>query len=95
LGSGTRERGTFGPASIWRMDAHIGNPRFPWRLRDGSLIQVAADLVWWNTLIANPSFKTLRIPIVIGNYHSHPQDQAEFRARDERPLLSDPGVSLL
>jgi FkbM family methyltransferase len=95
LGSGTRERGTFGPASIWRMEAHIGNPRFPWRLRDGSLLEVAADLAWWNTLIANPNFKTLRLPIVIGNYHSHPQDQAEFRARDERPLFFDPGVSPL
>jgi len=32
---------------------------------------------------------------VIGNYHSHPESQAEFRYADERELMGDPGVSLL
>jgi hypothetical protein len=95
LGSGTRERSTLGPATIWRMEAHIGIPRFPWRLLDGTPIQVAADLAWWNMLMANPRATTLRIPVVIGNYHSHPKDQAEFRTGDERYLFSDPGVSPL
>ena len=95
LGSGTRNRGTFGPATIWRVEAHIGMPRYPWRLMDGSLIRTVGDLVWWETLTANPKLKTLKIPVVIGNYHSHPGDQAEFRAADEHPLLSDPGVSPL
>jgi FkbM family methyltransferase len=95
LGSGTRERGTLGPATIWRMDAHFGIPRFPWRLLDGTPIEVAGDLAWWNMLMSNPRLTTLRIPVVIGNYHSHPKDQAEFRARDERPLFSDPGISPL
>jgi FkbM family methyltransferase len=95
LGSGTRERATLGPATIWRMEAHIGLPRFPWRLRDGSLLVSAADLVWWQMVAANPSFRLLQIPIVIGNYHSHPSDQAEFRVADERHLLEDPGPSLL
>jgi FkbM family methyltransferase len=95
LGSGTRERGTLGPATIWRMEAHVGIPRFPWRLRDGTLIQSAADLAWWHLLSANPNSKILPIPVVIGNYHSHPQDQAEFRSADERPLFNDPGISLL
>lgn len=93
LGSGTRHRGTFGPATIWRVEAHMGMPRYPWRLMDGSLIQAAGDLVWWETLVTNPKLKTLKIPVVIGNYHSHPNDQAEFRTPDERHLLSDPGVS--
>jgi len=95
LGSGTRERGTLGPATIWRMEAHIGIPRFPWRLRDGSLIQSAADLAWWTLLSANPNHKILPIPVVIGNYYSHPDDQAEFRTADERPLFNDPGISPL
>jgi FkbM family methyltransferase len=95
LGSGTRNRGTFGPATIWRMEAHVGMPRFPWRLMDGSLIHAAGDLVWWDTLTTNPKLKTLKIPVVIGNYYSHPGDQAEFRIPDERHLLTDPGVSPL
>jgi FkbM family methyltransferase len=95
LGSGTRNRGTFGPATIWRMEAHIGMPRFPWRLLDGSLIHAAGDLVWWESLTTNPKLKTLKIPVVIGNYHSHPGEQAEFRTPDERPLLADPGISPL
>jgi len=36
----------------------------------------------------------LALPVVIGNYHSHPKSQAEFRFGDERPLMIDPGVSL-
>ncbi len=95
LGSGTRDRGTLGPATIWRMEAHIGIPRFPWRLRDGTLIQSAGDLAWWKLLVANPNHKILSIPMVIGNYHSHPQDQAEFRSADERPFFNDPGISIL
>gem|GEM_PF-1041993 len=94
LGSGTGERGTLGPATIWRMEAHVGLPRYPWRFRDGSLIHSSADLAWWQTLQRNPSNKVLVLPVVIGNYHSHPQDQAEFRFSDERPLMVDPGVSL-
>jgi hypothetical protein len=90
-----RNRGTFGPATIWRMEAHLAMPRFPWRLLDGSLIKAAGDLVWWDTLIANPKLRTLRIPVVIGNYNSHPGDQAEFRIPDERELLVDPGPSPL
>ena len=95
LGSGMRERGTLGPATIWRMEAHIGLPRFPWRFREGSLIRSAADLAWWQMLAANPKFRLLQIPIVIGNYHSRPSDQAEFRVADERSLFEDPGPSLL
>jgi len=94
LGSGTGQRGTLGPATMWRMEAHIGAPRYPWRLRDGTLIQVAADLAWWQILQRNPNVKLLALPVVIGNYHSHPGGQAEFRAGDERGMMADPGVSL-
>jgi FkbM family methyltransferase len=95
LGSGTGERGTYGPATIWRMDAHIGRPRYPWRLSEGTPIETAGDLAWWTMLTANPRVKIARLPLVIGHYHSHPQAQAEFRSGDERALFADPGVSLL
>jgi len=95
LGSGTGNRGTLGPATIWRMETHVGMPRFPWRLRDGTLLQAGADLAWWQMLRNKPNFKILAVPMVIGNYHSHPESQAEFRYADERELMGDPGVSLL
>lgn len=95
LGSGTGERGTFGPVTIWRMEAHMGAPRYPWRLRDGSLIRGSGDLAWWAVLQNNPNARMVRIPMIIGNYHSHPPDQAEFREADERMLFGDPGISLI
>ncbi len=95
LGSGTAERGTYGPATIWRLDAHIGAPRYPWRFQDGTLIRSAADLAWWAKLKSNPNATVLALPIVIGNYHSHPQGQLEFRVPDERTLMQDPGISAL
>ena len=75
------------------MEAHIGMPRFPWRLREGTLLRSNADLAWWEILKSNPNFRVLAVPMVIGNYHSHPEGQAEFRYADERDLMSDPGVS--
>jgi hypothetical protein len=75
------------------MEAHIGMPRFPWRLADGTLLRVSADAFWWQLLRSNPNFKILRVPMVIGNYHSHPEGQAEFRHGDERALMGDAGIS--
>jgi hypothetical protein len=96
LGSGTRERsGTYGPATIWRMDAHIGAPRYPWRLSEGTPIRAAGDLAWWFLLSQKPNVRMVSLPIVIGNYHSHPQDQAEFRTRGEEALFAEPGVAFL
>jgi hypothetical protein len=97
LGSGTGENGTLGPATIWRMDAHISVPRYPWRFQDGSLIQGIADLAWWEILHNRLRKKVGRLPMVIGNYHSHPNEQAEFRpmAGDETGLVLEIGVSML
>ena len=95
LGSGTRDRGTFGPATMWRMETHLGAPRYPWRLAEGSLIRANGDLAFWQLLQSNPKFKIHTVPLVIGNYYSHPQDQAEFRVPDEGALMADPGVSVL
>jgi hypothetical protein len=98
LGSGTGERGTFGPATMWRMDAHVGAPRYPWRTVEGTPLRVVGDAVWWSLLQGSLSKKLVRLPVVIGNYSSHPSDQAEFRpgCEDENVLLqSGMNVSLL
>jgi hypothetical protein len=91
LGSGTGNRGTLGPSVLWRVDAHLGAPRYPWRLADGT-IKTIGDTMWWH-LLRTQRKKLLRLPIVIGNYHSHPAEQAEFRnpAEEETKLVSELG----
>lgn len=59
------------------------------------LIKGSGDLAWWGILQSNPNARMLRIPMVIGNYHSHPNDQAEFRTAEERELFIDPGIALM
>jgi hypothetical protein len=78
LGSGTGERLTFGPAVMWKMAAHINVPRYPWRLNDGTPIRTVADGAFWS-ILAHLGAKLSRLPQVIGNYHFHPQEQAEYR----------------
>jgi FkbM family methyltransferase len=99
LGSGTGERGTLGPATLWRIEAHLRIPRYPWRLAEGSLLQLVSDTAWWRLLANTFHKKLLRLPMVIGNYHSHPAEQAEFRMKtggqQELCLLDQLGVRLL
>lgn len=97
---GTDCRGTFGPATLWRLDAHIGAPRYPWQLPDGTLLRIAGDIGWWTLVTQLLKKATVRIPEIIGNYHSHPVTQAEFRrapdhASDETELMKTLGISLL
>lgn len=93
---GTELRGTLGPATLWRMDAHIGAPRYPWRLSDGSTLRVAGDIAWWQLLTQHLQKKVVRLPQIIGNYHSHPAGQAEFRGdRRELELMGTLGINLL
>lgn len=95
LGSGTGERGTLGPATMWRMDSHIGVPRYPWRFPDGSLVKVIGDSCWWTLVTQHLKKKAVRIADVIGNYYSHPNEQAEFRGpSNETALMNALGVSL-
>ncbi len=95
LGSGTGERGTLGPATLWRVDTHIGVPRYPWRFPDGTPIRVIADSCWWTLVTQHLKKKAVRIADVIGNYHSHPNEQAEFRGpSDETALMNSLGISL-
>ena len=78
LGSGTGERLTFGPAVMWKMAAHVQVPRYPWRLNDGTLIRTVADGAFW-AVLGHLGARLSRLPRVIGNYHFHPQEQAEYR----------------
>ena len=91
LGSGTGERGTFGPATMWRADLHRELP-YPWQFGDGSLIESIGDMAWWVTVRDRFLAPVLRLPFLIGNYHSHPETQAEFRLPDELDRLSRLGV---
>ena len=66
LGSGTGERGTLGPATMWRMDTHIGVPRYPWRFPDGSLVKVIGDSCWWTLVTQHLKKKAVGWPTSSG-----------------------------
>jgi hypothetical protein len=70
---------SFGPACLWRMDAHLLLPRYPYRFGDGTLVKVMGDAAWWGLLRDHAHKKTERVPLVIGNYRTWPANQAEFR----------------
>jgi len=96
LGSGTGERGTLGPATLWRMDAHVGAPRYPWRFPDGTIVKVIGDMCWWTLVTQMLKKKAVRLADVIGHYHSHPGEQAEFRGpSNETALMNTLGLSIL
>jgi hypothetical protein len=97
LGSGDGSRSTLGPACLWRLSAHMHAPRYPWRFSDGRLIKTIADSIWWQILQIGLNMQVARLPLVIGNYYSHPENQAEFRnpATDEHEYFNKVGVSLI
>jgi hypothetical protein len=92
---GTHNFGSLGPAALWRMEAHVAVPRYPWRFAEGTLVRYAGDLAWLQTLSSVAGGKVACVPMIIGNYHSHPSDQAEFRKPpyDEVQMLKDIGVA--
>lgn len=93
LGSGTGERGTLGPATMWRRDLHDKAP-YPWQFASGKPIRIVGDLAWWTIIRRHLEVPVVRLPLVVGNYHSHPGEQAEFRSDDEHHLLSDEGIQM-
>jgi hypothetical protein len=95
LGSGSGERGTFGPATLWKLACHLEAPRYPYRTTDGVLIKSVADSIWWGIISNHLGKKTSRLPVIIGNYHSHPEAQAEFRSTNEFDLLKNKVISLI
>ena len=95
LGSGTGERGTYGPATLWKMDCHASFPRYPYRMDDNYLIKSAGDAIWWDLLIRYGKKKALRVDSLIGHYLSNPAHQAEFRVKDELTVLGQRKLSML
>jgi len=78
-------RDTYGPACLWRMSLHHELPRYPWRFDDGTLVKGCGDWLFWRELRKRK--KTIaRLPSIIGRYHSHPRDQAEFRFQGQDDL---------
>jgi len=96
LGSSTGERDTFGPACLWSMSLHEEFSRYPWQFGDGTLIRVMSDAIWWGVL-QQYGKQLVRYPWIIGNYHSHPSEQAEFRhsVAGEEELLFRCGITLV
>lgn len=90
LGSGTGERGTFGPATLW--NASVIGKYYPSHFTDGSPVKSMGDAFFWS-IITNNKLRAVRLPLVIGKYLSSPIDQAEFRANDDWELLNKHGLS--
>ena len=83
----------YGPATMWKMAVHRTVPRYPWRFSNGKTIRTAADAIFW-ALLESQGQRIHRLPLIIGNYHSHPHDQAEFRYDNEAELKLIGSVSV-
>jgi hypothetical protein len=58
-------------------------------------VTIIGDALWWQRVI-DAGKRVLRLPFVVGRYHSHPGDQAEFRspAAEEAEKAQETGVIL-
>lgn len=81
LGSGLSRPGTLGPATLWRREVHRHIGAYPYEDHFGYRERVACDLWFWRAIErAYGPGSVARLPVLIGNYYSHPQSQAEFRS---------------
>lgn len=90
LGSGTGERGTFGPATLW-CAGRLGK-FYPSTFGNGEPIRSIGDTIFWS-LLQNRDLRRVRVPIVIGRYLSEPGEQAEFRQHADWDLLKAHGLA--
>ena len=79
------ERDTYGPGCLWKMSLHHELPRYPWRFDDRTPVMSCGDWLFWRELKQRNKVIE-RLPYIVGNYHSHPGDQAEFRLREQDDL---------
>jgi hypothetical protein len=77
------------------MNLHIDFPRFPYSFSDDSRVKVIGDMLWW--MVLKSKNKLLhRLPEVIGKYHSHPHNQAEFRSDlNEFDIFKEIGIRII
>lgn len=80
LGSGTGERPTYGPATMWkRSTTGMGYPHL---FKNGEQIRSIGDALFWHSL--KQAGRTLKkIPLMIGVYHSDAANQSEFRSHND------------
>ncbi|MFV1490783.1 glycosyltransferase family 2 protein [Phaeobacter sp. JH18-32] len=90
LGSGTAERGTYGPATLWSLE-QVG-PWYPSYFGNQTPIKSIGDAIFWQVLAKN-NRKFTRIPMVVGRYYSDETSQAEFRPHQDNEYLRDHGIS--
>jgi hypothetical protein len=84
LPAGSRAGGTLGPATMWRSELIIDFPRYPYRTTAGTMLLVEGDRAFWTAvMLGYGKDSVLRLPIGIGNYYSHPREQAEFRGKSD------------
>jgi hypothetical protein len=89
LGSGLSRPGTLGPATLWRREVHDHIGAYPYQDRTGSRERKICDLWFWRAIgRAYGSGAVARLPFLIGNYHSNPAFQAEFRADADSGIVA-------
>ncbi|AUQ52901.1 hypothetical protein PhaeoP72_00201 [Phaeobacter inhibens] len=92
LGSGTAERGTYGPATLWNLK-QVGQ-WYPSYFGNQTPIKSIGDSIFWQMLSKN-NCKFTRIPMIVGRYYSDEDSQAEFRPHQDNDHLRTHGVSLV
>ncbi|MEP2817769.1 MAG: glycosyltransferase family A protein [Nitratireductor sp.] len=90
LGSGTGERGTFGPATMW--DLQKTDVWYPSYFGNRAPILSIGDNIFWRSL-REKGHKRARNASVIGRYYSSPDEQAEFRPHNDAENLREHGVA--
>jgi hypothetical protein len=90
LGSGTGERKTFGPATLWNIDK-VGK-YYPSNFSNGEAIKSIGDALFWS-LLQRTNERVIRLPMVIGRYLSDPNEQAEFRQHNDWESLKSHGLA--
>ena len=91
LGSGTGERGTYGPSSMFRRKL-LKELLYPLKFGNGDLVESIGDTIWWNSIKQKYPGGTIRIPEVVGIYYSNPSTQAEFRVTNEHQKFDKWGI---
>ncbi len=90
LGSGTKERGTYGPCNLW--DTNVIGRFYPSHFHNGEPILSAGDALFWH-LLERSNIKMLRLAAIIGRYYSDPETQGEFRPHRDFENAAEHGIS--